>query len=316
MASEALRGRVEKLRADFAKCRSTPFKHFFCPILFADDPVELCEGHIVPEAFGSATIPQRKDVDNFYGSATEADVGGWMEKRETIFENWHTHAVQKLVPVRFEANGKTLEYYIPKEPIEVPGHTLAQFIGADGKKVVDVMFKAPAHEVEALCGKEVQLVAERNFVPAMTGSILKAAHLTMFDMLGYDYVFSPTGQYLAAILREFFLSNKDKKNKRAAANAYFAAYASMVFPVMQNEIFGGTATDQKGILLWHERPTVRNRRNGQHEGHVLCSSRSGQRGSDHNVSRLSERSARFGFDTWVSFRQRDRRDRLEMGIRS
>ena len=250
MASEALRGRVEKLRADFAKCRSTPFKHFFCPILFADDPVELCEGHIVPEAFGSATIPQRKDVDNFYGSATEADVGGWMEKRETIFENWHTHAVQKLVPVRFEANGKTLEYYIPKEPIEVPGHTLAQFIGADGKKVVDVMFKAPAHEVEALCGKEVQLVAERNFVPAMTGSILKAAHLTMFDMLGYDYVFSPTGQYLAAILREFFLSNKDKKNKRAAANAYFAAYASMVFPVMQNEIFGGTATDQKGILLW------------------------------------------------------------------
>jgi hypothetical protein len=253
MASEALRWRVETFRTDFARVTGEPFKHFFCPILLTDDPdesAELCEGHIVPEAFGNSWVPQRKDVDNFYGSATEADAGSWMEKREAIFENWHTQSVQKLVPVRFEANGKTLEYYFPQQPIEVAGHTPAQFIGPDGKKVVDVMFKAPAHEVEALCGQDVQLVAERNFVPAMTGSILKAAHLTMFDMLGYDYVFSPTGQYLAAILRDFFLANKAKRNKRAAADEYFAAYASMVFPVMETDFFGGTANDQKGIVLW------------------------------------------------------------------
>jgi hypothetical protein len=252
MAPEALRWRVENLRADFARVTGKPFQHFYCPVLLTDEPVELCEGHIVPEAFGNLWVPQRKDVDNFYGSATEADAGGFMEERETVFEKWHTPAVQQLIRPRIEVDGKPIDYYFPKELTPVPGHSPAQFVGEDGKKILDVMFKIPAHEVAALCGQDMQLVAERNFMPAMTASVLKAAHLTMFDMIGYDYVFSSTGQDLAAILRDFFIANKHKGNKRAAAEEYFAAHTSMVFPVMGDgaQFFGGTANDQKGVMLW------------------------------------------------------------------
>jgi hypothetical protein len=147
---------------------------------------------------------------------------------------------------------KPIEYYFPKEITPVPGHSAARIVGDDGQKIADVMFKIPAHEVAALQDQNLQLVAERNFMPAMTASVLKSAHLTMFDMLGYEYVFSPTGHYLAAILRNFFIDNKAKGNKRAAADEYFAAYTSMVFPVMGDgaQVFSGTANDQKGVMFW------------------------------------------------------------------
>src|ERR1035437_8632179 len=68
--------KLAALRSDYEAHMGRPFSHFFCPILFRDEAVDLCRAHIVNDAFpGSArswTI-QRKDVDNFYGSAFESD---------------------------------------------------------------------------------------------------------------------------------------------------------------------------------------------------------------------------------------------------
>lgn len=46
-----LRSAIEKLRVDFAAEPGRPFTHFQCPILFRDEPAELCRGHIANQAF-------------------------------------------------------------------------------------------------------------------------------------------------------------------------------------------------------------------------------------------------------------------------
>src|SRR5262245_16361152 len=71
---KALRRRVEDYRTDYRCVTGKPFEYFFCPILRTDEDVQLCRGHIVSDAFGSNLwVPQRADVDNFFGAAIEAD---------------------------------------------------------------------------------------------------------------------------------------------------------------------------------------------------------------------------------------------------
>lgn len=245
--------RLEQLRADYAKATGKSFEHFFCPILLKDEPVELCDGHIVMEAFGKFSIPQRKDVDNFYGTAAEADVVGFLQDKGTDFlANWHTPSVQKRLQPRIEsADGELIGHYFPvTEGHEVPGQTTAELRDQDGKKIRTLVLKKAAPEVMALEGQDLQLIFERNFMPAFTAAVLKAAHLSMFDMIGYDHVLSPGGRYVADILGRFFVENKDNKNKREAVNDYFMQFSRMIFPLQGDgaKAFAGTVNDKRGIF--------------------------------------------------------------------
>jgi hypothetical protein len=67
---------LDLLRADYPAVTGSPFSHFYCPILFRDEDVELCRAHIVNRAFPDSNktwTVQRADVDNFYGGMFEAD---------------------------------------------------------------------------------------------------------------------------------------------------------------------------------------------------------------------------------------------------
>lgn len=71
-----LKSWLKELLTDYSKIGNPPFKHFYCPILFKDENVELCKGHIVNSAFQESSrkwIVQRKDGDNFFGSKFESD---------------------------------------------------------------------------------------------------------------------------------------------------------------------------------------------------------------------------------------------------
>jgi hypothetical protein len=89
--ADRLNARVDKLREDFQAETGQPFKHFFCPILHVDEPVPLCEGHIINKAFGTcnAWVPQRQDVDNFFGSMVEADfISAVQDRSKPAFQKW------------------------------------------------------------------------------------------------------------------------------------------------------------------------------------------------------------------------------------
>jgi hypothetical protein len=95
-------------------------------------------------------------------------------------------------------------------------------------------------------------------IPALV-STLKAAHLTLFNMLGYSYAISAGGHFLGHdVLGRFFLENegRPKADVLASAYPYFREFAHMMRPMLGvPDSFRGTA-EEKAIYLC-ERGAIR-----------------------------------------------------------
>jgi hypothetical protein len=259
--SDAIKRSIEDLRSDFVKNGEPAFKYFFCPILHEDVHTELCEGHIVPEALGHrAWVPQRKDVDNFFGSIIEADFIAVVEDRESdptriLLDKKKS----KQHRPKFMVEGNVIEHYLPRDMSAVPEHhSRARLIGDNNEIRLDLAFKVGPTELEALevlanQGKQLEIVIDRNYLPAAVASVIKAAHLTMFGMFGYEWVFSLAGRDLAQILRRFYL--KYRKTPKAEIEGplreYFSPHAQIVKPFVgiDSAILGGTINDKRVVAL-------------------------------------------------------------------
>jgi hypothetical protein len=83
--------------------------------------------------------------------------------------------------------------------------------------------------------KGCEIVIEKDIrLPALV-SLLKAAHLTLFEMLGYRYALSAGGIFLGRdVLGKFFLRNRDlsKADVLIDAASYFREFKNMMRPVM------------------------------------------------------------------------------------
>jgi len=79
-----------------------------------------------------------------------------------------------------------------------------------------------------------QISVEKDLrLPALV-SLLKAAHLTLFEMLRYRYVLSAVGHFMGqSILGKFFLQNEGLAKQAVIANAYghFREFMNLVRPV-------------------------------------------------------------------------------------
>jgi hypothetical protein len=252
MENTALQERLEEFRADYASVTGHPFQHFFCPILFKDEPGELCKGHIIPDVFGtcSSWVPQRKDIDNFYGSVAEKDFFGFIEDRpKTPVDIWHNRDSRGRHSPLLKYNEKSVDHYFPKEGQSIPpGHSPMRVV-SDGKTLCDIVIKDSTEEARKLSGKEFRIVIEQDYRPSIIASVLKAAHLTMFHMLGYKHVFSPAGIYVASTLKQFFATHKGTtgKKRRQAFAAHFHQYGRMIsrMVLIDRAVLGGTIVDSQ-----------------------------------------------------------------------
>jgi hypothetical protein len=246
--------RLPALSADYEKVTGKPFDHFFCPVLYRDDAnAELCEAHIVNKAFGASSswTVQRKDVDGFYGSHFEADFLALKDRDRSGVEV----LVDPLLAHRFRpsvsADERPVEYYALKPKQHVPDeHSHLILEGPWGEK--HIALKMPPAEVAAVPETDWRIAFEMDVrVPALV-SLLKAAHLTLFNMLGYQYALSPAGHFLGyEILGKFFLANarRSKADVIAAAHPHFREFASMVRPVLNApNTLKGTADDNMVFL--------------------------------------------------------------------
>lgn len=252
--SERLNTRVEMLKADFQAETGAPFKHFYCPFLHVDEPAPLCEGHIINEAFGTcnAWMPQRKDFDNFYGSKVEADfISAAQDRTKTAFEKWIDPKLNQRYRPQLLSKGVSVEHYITKKIKSVQGHTPLVMTNAGGDILGHLVIKKTPDEVKALHATDMQVVAvpPATFVPAIIASVLKAAHLTMFNLIGYKYVFSTAGLYLAGILRDFYERFRTTKKKSLAGElaTAFRPHASLISPIILKNpsVLAGTAIDNR-----------------------------------------------------------------------
>lgn len=245
----SVQSKLEMLRADYSQVRGHPFAFFYCPILFKDEDAPLCRGHIVNEAFPNSASDwtvQRKDIDNFYGSAFEADFLAFRYHEERSIGNALTdRKLSKKLNPQILLNDKQVDYYFP-------GHDLPeQFTRLDIEhegQVVQLGLKMPPEDVLAATDQKWEVAISKDIrIPALV-SLIKAAHLTLFEILGYRYALSCGGHFVGRqILGDFFLQNHDKARPDVieSARPFFREFAHMVRPLQANSLeLQGTITDK------------------------------------------------------------------------
>jgi len=212
--NEDLRRSVEYYRGSFIREGGRSFEHFYCPILRRDEPTELCKGHVIPDAFGNSGIwvPQRADVDNFYGSVVEADFMAAVRDRERDpIELWLDRDASRKHRPKLEIGGEQLEHYFSRDkPPGGSGRIGGHLVAEDGSLLTELVLKIDSEKLAEMDGKLMDIVVDRDYRGAAIASALKAAHLTMFRIFEYEYVFSAAGLFLGDILREFFEANRGK----------------------------------------------------------------------------------------------------------
>ncbi len=242
--SDNLQGCLTRLRDDYARVRGKPFEHFFCPIVWTDEEAELCMGHVVNKAFGDTKIVQRKDVDGFYGSIAESEFQAFLECRDRPIEEVISDPKlsREIYPT---VDGKKVDYY-PYVGQKSPDHTRVQIGGSNGASTEWVLKMLPS---EAAAAQSASLGVDWDCKTPALASLIKAAHLTMFYLMGYSYALSAAGQYVGhQILGRFYLENRGKPGKEAkqAAQTYFTECVSMVKPIYgANHFINGTVTDNR-----------------------------------------------------------------------
>lgn len=244
--------KLEGLRSDYASVVGVPFESFYCPVTFRDDDTELCRAHLVNQAFVHASrrwTIQRKDVDGFYGAFFESDfvklqLGGAAD--EEPFAVLADKRRAQLQPAVY-LDGERIEHYVAHNDVP-PQHS--KFAVDFAGKTVSLGLKLHPDETLAAADRNWEIRIEKDVRLGALVSLLKSAHLTLFEMLGYRYALSAGGHFMGStILGEFFTRNHCLPRASILANAFshFSEFANMVRPAFATDHgLKGTAVD--GLL--------------------------------------------------------------------
>lgn len=248
--------KLDELNTDYINLKGQSFSHFFCPILFKDEDVILCKAHIVnqalPEAPQDWTV-QRKDVDNFYGAYIESEFVTLQYRNQTHGDIITDSQLSKSFKPQILVDETPVDFFVATGDIPEK-FTPLQF---DNNGIItDMGLKMSPEDFLAAKDKNWQLSIEKDIrVPALI-SLIKAAHLTLFKMLGYKYAFSAGGHFVGRhILGEFFLQNQGKTKKEILENAhpFFKEFGHMARPLQSSETaFQGTISDNQILLCQKE----------------------------------------------------------------
>lgn len=225
------------MKADYEQVTGKPFQEFFCPIAWKDEPAELCMGHIVSQKIRNssrARVVQRKDVDGFFGQTVEPDFTSLVNARsKTPQEVILDSTLRKQLKPRLIVGGMELRYKLFTGQIVPPGHSVIVLQTKDGKEELFLIEKTYEEMLE-LQTKDWKIGFDGDCRIAALATLIKAAYLTLFRMIGYPFALSPGGIHVGYdILGGFYRANCGKKAKeiRAEMLAYFRPYVHMVRPM-------------------------------------------------------------------------------------
>ncbi len=233
--SAELQARLARLKESCRRVHNYPFEHFLCPILHRDEPVELCEAHLLNKAFHETSrrwTVQRKDVDNWFGINFEGDFTSLKYQGLSVDEIITHEAASKAFEVQLTYNGQKIKNYRPRT--RVPDHHTRVELDV-GTISIPLAIKFEPNEMLRTRSEDWQVAVEKDLrLPALV-SLLKAAHLTLFDILGYEYAFSAGGMFLGkTILGQFYVDNRNRTKPEVLERAaiHFAEFANLVRPVL------------------------------------------------------------------------------------
>ena len=106
-----------------------------------DEKAEMCRASIVNEALGTCGdwVPQRKDVDNFFGSAVEADLVTIIRNRgKELTDILRDPTIKGKIRPKLLDNETPIGHYFPRSGAPtVEGHTVAKLID-NGESICNV----------------------------------------------------------------------------------------------------------------------------------------------------------------------------------
>jgi len=248
-----VKAELARLNADFAETIGSSFANFFCPVLYKDEETELCQGHIINAAFDDSSrtcTVQRRDVDNFFGSHFESDFVDIAKfKKISLTEILADPFLAKRFNAKILLDGNPVEHFYPTG--RVPNQFSRIQVG-DMDPTTPLGLKIHRSELRDAANQKWEIEVSRDVTVQMLVSTMKAAHLSLFKMLGYRYVFTTSGYFVGrTILGEFFLQNAKvrKRDIETKAINFFASNVHMVRPVISTT-FGaeGTITDRKMFM--------------------------------------------------------------------
>ena len=249
MMNAQLMNHLELLRADYASVTGRPFEHFYCPILYRDDDTELCRAHVINKAFSDSDrqwTVQRADVDSWYGTRFEDDFLAMQMRNKPIARQALTDPdLGRRFRPTLTINGEVVEYYPATGP--VPEHHTGVEFDVDGRPVRLGLKLSPSELID-VPDIEWEFLVDKDFrLPALV-SILKAAHLTMFHLLGYRYALSAGGHFLGkTVLGDFFLKCQGMERALALQEAeqHFKEFSGMCRPLAAPSLdIPGTLTNR------------------------------------------------------------------------
>ncbi len=248
-----VKSKLEELRSDYIQVKGQPFAHFYCPVLFRDDDVPLCQAHIINYAFPNSArtwTVQRSDVDSFYGSNFEADfIAIQYAENGSPGKTLVDKTLSKRFRPRILVDDEPVDYFVAQG--NVPEYFTQIEFDHDGQSV-RLGLKMPPEDVLATAKQKWEIEIDKDVrIPALV-SLIKAAHLTLFEILGYRYALSAGGHFVGRqILGEFFYQNRGKLRPEVLKNAFpfFREFAHMVRPVQSCPLdFQGTITDRQLLI--------------------------------------------------------------------
>ena len=251
--------RLESLRIDYESVTGRSWEYFFCPILYIDEKAELSRGHVINRAFANSDrswVPQRADVDNFFGSRFEADFLAIDKKiGRSPFQIFSDKDLRRLFNPKFLLDGEEIDNYLPQPSNPAPGNYWEVTLEAGGQSAPAILKPNASQRIAAEAGRS-QIDVDKDVRIHALVSLLKAAHLTLFHIMGYEYALSPAGRFVGkSLLGDFYLKAQHlaRADVVELAVPHFHSYRNMVqraFP--GSYLFKGTLTDRRLNLCVNE----------------------------------------------------------------
>lgn len=229
---------------DVERCWGNRPGSFVCPILLEESPgIDLIDGHVLPQSLrvaSRATVLQRKDVDNFFGHAVEAELVNFVNSvtytKAEILER------AKGVSIVSERAGP-LPLFTPTRK-SAPPYPRIGLRDSRGQTIASPYVKGTMDDLGGAAGT-AEIRATMSFhKPSVDAAILKAAHLALFRIAGYQWVFSAAGRFASEPLRKLLSS----PGSRSDIEALFGDFANAFQVILSPSFPFDTLTDSKVIL--------------------------------------------------------------------
>lgn len=254
-----LNAKRDKLNKDYFAITGRAFKYLFCPILYIDEDTELIVGHITNQALPVGKnekrgwTVQRKDVDNLYGAIESDFVLIQYDEEDAFEEAFFKESLKQKFQPKLTLDGKEIGFFIAKGKGAIPEEFSTICFEMDSHSI-DMAVKLPRTEVESNLDGTWEVEVSKDIQIQAIGTLLKAAHLTLFELIGYKYALSSGGYFIGHdVLGKFFHENSNqRKNDHIITNAkkYFYEYIHLARPVQDMGIkFSGTLNDGMFLLV-------------------------------------------------------------------